>query len=304
MKDFYQGAAPHQPQKKCYFHLFTPEDHPVVFSCRREFKVGMSLIAICAAMFPGISILTFELMSNHIHVVLYATEDDAYAFFLQFRTFLQRWFQRNGHPVDLSRFICKLKAKEDTESIRNTVSYTNRNGFLVYPDYTPFSYPWGANSYMFNPDARKKFEKESTPMTMTYRRKVTRSRKADEIRSLKMVDGYASPLSFCNITAAEELYNNAAGYFYEISRNIEAHKSVAADIGEREFYTDQDLIAAVRKKSRENYDENNPTLLPVNSKLALARFMHYDYNADCKQIARILKLNLETVKQMFPAPKE
>ena len=291
------------PQQSSYYHLYTPENHPVIFTCRRDFKAGMSLIAICAMMFPEITILTFELMSNHIHIALYGPEQSAYAFFNMFRIFLGRWLRKSGQPSDLSNFKCNLKPLESPDSVRNVISYSNRNGFLVHPDTTPFTYPWGANAYFFNPEIKKRYEMESSPMTMTYRRKVTHSRKADKIYGLRMLDGYACPLSFCDIGQAEKLYRNAAGYFYEISRNIESLRTLANEIGERIFYNDDELFRVVCQIGNDRYGQNKPSLLPAQAKLDLARTMHYDYNATRKQIARILKLDIEIINQMFPVIK-
>ena len=263
----------------------------------------MSLIAICAAMFPDITILTFEIMNNHVHIVLYGTEEKARAFFAQFRTFLDRWLRKEGYSVDLSQFKCSLKAKEDASSIKNMITYTNRNGFLVHPETTPFNYPWGANCYFFNPDAKKRYDRESTRMTMTYRRKVTHSRKADRIKTLRMLDDYACPLSFCDIASAEEMFKNASNYFYELSRNIESHKSVADEIGEKVFYSDDELFRIVQKYCQEKHDVSAPSLLPPSAKVEVAKTMHYDYNASCKQIARILKIEVRLVNQLFPTPK-
>ena len=115
-----------------------------------------------------------------------------------------------------------------------------------------------------------------------------------------MLDGYASPMSFCNIDAGEKLFRNATHYFREISRNVEASKRIAAEIGERLYYNDDDLFAVVLRICKEQYKLPSPGMLSSQAKIEVAKQMHFDYNAGNKQIARILKMDRAVVDSLFP----
>ena len=54
----------------CVYHLCTPENHPIVFHNVAEFRTGMNIIGIVAKAYPEIRILTFELMNNHLHIII------------------------------------------------------------------------------------------------------------------------------------------------------------------------------------------------------------------------------------------
>ena len=54
--------------KPCY-HLWTPENFEIIFRNDAEFAVGMGVMAIVAKCFPDVKILTFELMTNHFHIM-------------------------------------------------------------------------------------------------------------------------------------------------------------------------------------------------------------------------------------------
>lgn len=43
----------------------------------------------------------------------------------------------------------------------------------------------------------------------------------------------------------------------------------------------------------------SPGLLPKDAKIEIAKTLHYDYNADNKKIARMLKLDIHILNGMF-----
>lgn len=283
-------------RKDCW-HLWTPENHPIIFRTEADFKVGMTVFGLCALLFSKIRILTYELMSNHLHITLYGDESFVREFFLILRKGLVRALE---DAPDLSGFTCSLRRLESDNEIRNSITYCNRNGFLVNPDTTPFTYRWGANRFFFNPEAKERHEKEATLLSLRKARSITHSRFADSVTGLTVLDDYACPMSFCAIEEAERFYRNASHYLYEISRNIESHKQFAEVIGECVFYTDDELFRIATGISKERFGEPNMRLLPGRSKLELSKTLHYDYNASKKQLARMMNLDKALLDRLFP----
>ncbi len=134
------------------WHVYTPEQFPIVFGTNDDFKAGMNLVAICAIAFPDVKILTFEIMSNHMHLCVSGLEERVKAFAAMLTKFLERYMKGTSRPIDLSEWNRIPRQISDLNDIRNVIAYINRNGYLVNPDSTPFSYPWGANRFYFNPE--------------------------------------------------------------------------------------------------------------------------------------------------------
>ena len=281
------------------WHLFTAENFEIIFVTDDDFRAGMILIALCAMSFPGIKILAFQLMNNHLHVTLSGKKDDCCAFFHMFRHRLQMYLKGIGRTVDLSRWEEKLNAIEDLDYLRTVIAYTNRNGFLVDPDETPFTYRWGTNRFFFNQDAVSWHSHSKEKLTVRQIRNVIHSGAFDHMAVLNVMDGYISPIVFCDITAAMALYRDGHHYFHLISRDVEGQRKIAAELGELVYYTDNELFAAVVSICRKDYGIGKPSALPSDAKLALARRMHFEYNATDKQIARILRLDRDILKAMF-----
>jgi len=256
----------------------------------------MNIIGISAALFPDIIIITFELMTNHLHATVAGEEHRVKSFFETVRRFIS-----GSLKIDLHEWSCRLRDLDTLEDVRAVIAYNNRNGFLVNENETPFSYPWGANRYFFNPEAIARYKESSKPLTFRERRKSTASHSGDQVKCLRKVDDYASPLSYCSIQTGESLFRNAAHYFYEISKNIESQRKIAAEIGERVFYTDNELFRALQSICKDKYGINRSSQLPAEAKIEVARTLHFGYNAGNKQIQRMLGLDINTLDSLFPS---
>jgi hypothetical protein len=114
-----------------------------------------------------------------------------------------------------------------------------------------------------------------------------------------LLDGYISPASYCNLDLGEKLFRDARHYFSLVSRNVEAYRDIAKLLGDSVFYTDDELYAIVRQICRDQYGISRPETLPMDSKLGMARLLHFDYKAGNKQIQRMLRLEERTVSALF-----
>lgn len=282
------------------WHVYTPEQFPVVFGTENDFKAGMNLIALCAVAFPDVKILTFEIMSNHLHLCISGLEERVKAFISMLVKYLERFLKGTSRPIGLSEWKRIPRKISDLNDMRNVIAYINRNGYLVNPDSTPFSYPWGANRFFFNPELRRFHGASDEGLSQKYLRKTFHSRLLDGCCGLATIDGYVSPISFCDISVAERLFRDARHYFYKVSHDIESQRTIAAELGERIFYTDSELYAFVNSKCKTEYNVDSPPLLSRDAKVILAKVLHHDYNADNQQIARILRLDLQVLDSLFP----
>lgn len=286
-----------------FYHLYTPEDHPVVFRDPEVYAFAMTAIGMCAHDCPKVRIITFELMSNHVHLVLGGALEDILAFFELFKRRLKKYLDSRRMAIDLSNLVGKTVRIESLASIRNQIAYTNRNQFVVNPGYTPFSYPYGAGNCFFLPVNQRRADRRYADLTVREKRKMLHTHQLDYPGSYAIIDDYFSPASYCAIAFGESLFRDARHYFFKISREIEGYKDIADALCEKVFYTDDELNAILYKICKERYGDLKPTLLPQGDKMELARKLHFDYNADNAKIARLLKLPVASVNALFPQRK-
>lgn len=127
-------------RNKPFWHLCTPgESMEIIYTDEIEFNFGINLLAICLAEFPDLTAYTFELMNNHIHIILSGPEEDCLGMFNLYKVKLHQFIQRKKRIVDLSGFMPEVLPIEDLRAFRNETVYVNRNGYVVNPSTTPFS---------------------------------------------------------------------------------------------------------------------------------------------------------------------
>jgi hypothetical protein len=285
---------------QCY-HLYTPENYELIFSSEDDLKAGMTILAVCALLSPGIRILTFQLMSNHIHVTLVGDLASCLAFFITFKHRLRLYLKGTGRPVDLEEWDAKIREIKDLRDLRTVIVYTNRNGFVVSQNDTPFSYRWGANRFFFNPDAFRIHFQSREKLTVRQIRRLMHSADFDRAAGMTTVDGYVSPPGFCDVKTGSALFRDAHHYFQMVSRDIESQRQIAKELGESVFYSDNELFNAVMLFIHDKYGKIPPSALPKESKIETALWMHHNYNAGNKQISRILRIDLSVVNALFPS---
>lgn len=286
------------------WHLYTPENYPVIFQEAADYRAAMTLLALCALAFPTVKVLTFEWMSNHLHIVLSGPPEDISLLFGSLKMYMGRYLKGLGRSAGLGDWEFKLRETVDLKDIRNVIAYVNRNGFIVHQDFTPFSYPWGANRYFFNPEAGLRFKDCTGTVQKKTVRQLFHTHCFDGAVGQPYMDGIVPPPVFCDIRTAEDLYLNAHHYFWMVSKNVEGMKGIADQIGESIYYTDDELFTVILKICREKYGAEKVSLLPAPAKMELARQMHFEYNATAKQIIRILKIDSAVLDSCWPGTEK
>lgn len=282
------------------YHVFSRENHPIIFHNEEEFKAAMNIVAFVAIMFPGIIIYTFEIMDNHFHFAIAGKKEDIEAFIKMLIEKLASHPSLAESRNEIKGLSFTMKSIDNLDTLRNVIAYNNRNGAVVCPDENVFTYRWGANRYFFNREARLRYDESGRKATCREKRKIFCSAQLDSADNVIMLDGYVSPLCYCHIHEAEMFFRNSRHYFHSVSRNVEAAKDIAKSIGESIFYTDEDLFSHVRMLCSKRYGCNSVSSLNSAAKTEIAKELHFDFNATNKQICRLLKVEQSIVNALFP----
>lgn len=84
-----------------FWHLCTNGQNSfIIFAEEADYDIGLALLAATACLFPDITILTFEFMSNHIHILLSGRKDRCFDFFDYFKSKLIRTWKKSGKIVN------------------------------------------------------------------------------------------------------------------------------------------------------------------------------------------------------------
>ena len=273
----------------------------VIFRDRDDYIFGMNLVALCAANFtPQLKILTFQIMSNHLHFVIECEEPVIGEFFAFLKKRLQRYLANSGYLGSLSGFVPNYFRISKSRYLQNVIVYVNRNGYLVDRQSTPLTYEWGANRFFFNKFTHNEMVVNVGQLSLEKRRAMFKSRNFEIPADYIVTQGYISPLSYCHITLAESFFKDANHYFHLSSRQIESYSSIAKELGDKVTYTDYEIYSAIMSLCIRRYEVKNPSLLDKDAKIEVAKIMHFDYNASNKQIKRVLRLDENVIESLFP----
>ena len=283
-----------------FYHLCTPGDSQhVLFDTNNDFRFAMNLMASSSYLEPDFNVITFEIMRTHLHVIGEGSVAAAQAWFSKMRRRLSRFYQSEGVVKDLKTFQASIFPIEDLSFLRNSIAYVNRNGYLVHPEHTPFSYPWGANRFYFNPDAKKRCDIVFGDLSVRGKRSLFGSHTIDFYRGAPIVDGYISPGAYCDLYTGEALFRDARHYFSLVSRSVETYRDIAKLLGDSVFYTDDELYLIVRQICRDRYGNARPEILTMDQKREMARTLYFDYKSSDRQIQRMLRLEERTISALL-----
>lgn len=287
-----------------FWHVCTPgTNQAVIFRCPEDYKFAVNAAAT-SAHDAGIRIITFEIMSNHVHfIVMCRDKEVAMAFFELFKRRLIRYFRELRSPRDFSEFEADPIPIDSLESLRNQIAYTNRNNFVVDPDQTPFSFPYGANAYYFNPFAKMLKGKKFGDMSDRAKMRLVHSKQIAYPNDFVVLDEMILPMSFCDVSLGERFFRDARHYMYKITRDVESYKEIAESLGDLAYYTDDELVGIIYSICGKNYGLKSPYLLNIDQRNELARTLHYEYKADNAKISRLLRIPRNSVDAMFPMSK-
>lgn len=281
-----------------YWHIYTPGlETPVLFGVKEDYVFAMNLICQAAMASDGVGILAFEVMSNHLHIVVSGEESSARMFF----AFLEKRLRRCAKTLTCkeipSSFMAQYKEIDSLQSLRNTIVYVNRNGYVADRNYTPFSYPWGTGKYYFGGAGS---EEADAFLNVNERRRLFRGRAGILPEKYQIIDGYVTPSSYCNLELGMSLYRDAHHYFYMVSKNVEAYGELAVELNDGEYLTDTELVSQVMRFLKSDYDVNSLRDLSKTQKYDFARRLRFEFRSSNEQIRRVLNLASAEVNAIFP----
>lgn len=287
-----------------FWHLCTSGQlSGILFSAKEDYVYAMNLTALCASIYKGrVKIYTFQVMSNHFHFVLSGSKEDVLGFFEEFKRRLHRFFASRKELQKLRGFKCNLLEISDLVYLRSLIAYVNRNAFVVNATITPCSYEWGPNRFFFSNISSLEARRSITEISQKERQKIFRTHYNGFPDSFYFTNGYVSPLCYCHISDCEAFFFNSHQYFHFLSRRIEAYADIAKDLGEKIFYTDDEIFSAAVSLSAKKFDVKKLTALDSEQRIEIAKILHFNFRASNKQIARVLGVTIGFVDSLFPIP--
>ena len=271
-----------------------------IFCCDKDFMTGMWCLAAGVHLCKGVVMLTFELMANHVHLILAGKQEDCIKAFDLFAARLKKAFPKRERAIDWSQFRMDMLQIESLHALRNEIIYVNRNAFVANPAYTPDSYPWGGGCTYFCPWLQHLKPASFAELPILTQRGILHTRDIAPFADLKEIDSMPFIPSFCDISLGESMFRDARSYFNSLTRNAEAFSQIASRLKDTIFLTDEELYAVICSYISKEYSVKTTSQLSTQQKIDTARRMHFDYNATNQQLRRMLRMDLSILEELFP----
>ena len=289
-------------EKKGFYHLCT-DGYQVssIFKEDSDFIAGANRIAICKHI-AGVSVFSFTLMDNHIHCVLYGSLEQCRCFI---RKYIQLTSMYNKFEYNASKSLRQLKASIipifDESALRKTISYVHRNPIKGGFRFLPSEYMWSSSYLMFKGQSASGNQTSRTIQSLSLRERRSLLRTHISLPGDWLVDvsGLIDYRSYVEYPSVERLFKSPVGYIYFLSQKNEGEIDMALGQAQNVFLGDKELRCIVKRLIQEKYNVDGVTYLNIPQRLEVARRLKYEYFSTPKQIARLLNLNQELLKDFI-----
>lgn len=284
---------------KRYFHVCTKgSDLDWMFRDDADFIGGVNRIGLCV-LTTLVQVFSFILMDNHVHFILYGTLPECKNFITKYKQLTGRWvYEKYGiakHLLNVSVSVVPIYSAED---LMEVAAYIDRNSIVAGFKYLPTEYPWGSARYMFKRYSDK-LDTEYVPighLTEWKLRHLLNTRIQIPLDWEINSEGMINPRCFFKIDSLESIFKTPARYLYFTTKKLEGKIDVTISNGQSPFITDKEMRRIMDRIVKDLFGVTNKSLLDFKSRMIIAKKLRYEYAATHKQIARLLQLNIDSVK--------
>ena len=267
-----------------------------MFKDDSDFVAGVNRIGICAVA-SGVKVVSYVLMDNHVHFILYGAMPSCKDFILRYKNHTGKYiYSRYGIKGHIHTLPAEVIRIDTPDRLLSTLAYVDRNPIVAGWRKMPDEYRWGVSRFMFRtqPGGENFSKLDAFSLREQSVLLGTHVRLPQDWRVDK--SGMLDVRCFVDVVFLENLFRSPGRYLYFLSKKLEGEIDQFFTMGTRTFVQDKDLRVVVGKLAKELYGEGDVRVLSVNTRLLLARKLRYEYASTVKQISRMLHLDVELLK--------
>lgn len=266
------------------------------FQDNADFKIGMNYVAILAASL-NIQILSFILMSNHVHFVLAGSRPDVVRFITEFK---RRYSSYYRHKYGKQEFLRRndVDIKEiflENEALERAIAYVQMNSVAANICAHASLYPWGTGSAFFNsnlPSGKRAGEFSGNALMRLFH-----SKESVPGHFLILDSGYVDPMSYVPVRFVEQLFRTPTRMNYFLNNSSKAR--VRLEKNPTPSFRDQNILASIPDLSYSLFRAKDYHELQETQLSELVKQMRFRFSADIGQLARVLELSYEEVTRLL-----
>ena len=266
------------------------------FRDEEDFKVGMNLVAILACSLP-VEILSFTLMSNHVHFVLAGSYGQVERFINEFK---RRYAQHVRKKYGVKEFLrgngVDIRPLDGTEESQEWgIAYVQMNCVAANICLSPTNYPWGTGNAFFKVGRTQGRRLDS--FSGRARMRLLHSEQKLPPDWIVGEEGYILPESYVNVERVESLFRTPKRMNYFLQNSSKAKRRLAA--AECPSFSDQLVLSAIHDLCHSLFRKRSLETMDWKERAELIKQLRYRFSSDPQQLARVTGLSYETVTAML-----
>ncbi len=270
-------------------------ENNIWFKDDEDFKVGMNYVAI-SSFLSSVRIIAFILMSNHVHILVECSRDEAMEFINKFKKLYGYYFRiKYGAKELLRRNTADIQeVGRELESLERVIAYILMNCVAARICLHPTGYKWGSCNCFFNQNKQKGVWLDS--LSVRSRRRILRSRADLPEKWILGEDGFILPESYVCVDFVEALYGSPARMNYFLNNSSKA-KKVRESSGPS--FRDQIINAAMIDICHTLFHVNSPEQLSAEDRRELLSQLRRRFSADLNQLGRVTGISYTEAARML-----
>lgn len=263
-----------------------------------DFKSGMNLVAVTAYS-VGVRVLSFILMSNHVHFVLEGDEEKVLQFITEFKRAYSRYLSHKyGSRDTLRRNGTDVQGLPlDGESLERAIAYVQMNSVAANICTRPEAYPWGTGNTFFQVVAGKGRPLGELSARARYRTMHSKANLPDNW--IVGEDGYVLPESYVTVRFVESLFRSPKRMNYFLQNSSKAKRALSRLDMNLPSFRDQTLLAVLPDLCQSLFRERDIHLMNREQQAVLVEEIRRRFSADVNQIARIIGISYSEIASMM-----
>lgn len=295
----------HIPPKKKnmrnYFHYCSKGlERAVLFKDTVEFIAGVNRIAVCYLLSSlagkPIKIISFCLMDNHFHFVLYGEEQACSEFVDRYKKLTLMWISKH-RGVPLEEEILVGHWPIPWEKVHEKIAYLHRNPIAAGFKQVPYFYRWSSASLLFSgrPDILDSMTKASQ-LSAAKKERIFYSRIEIPDNWLIDKDGMVWPGCFVDIRLAEKQFQSVGSYMFDMNNGNIDKECDREMLSGNIMLPDGDIIKRAESLADSLLGLNNLNECSLAERISLATLLKKEMGCNSKQLARVFHLKPHEVK--------
>lgn len=263
-----------------------------------DFKMGMNLVAILAVALQ-VDVLSFILMSNHVHFVLSCSHDDAKQFMNEFKRRYSQYLRGKYGSKELLRKVhVDIRPISGTgESLEWAIAYVQMNSVAAGICLNASGYPWGTGDTFFK-TKREKGRRLGT-LSERARRRLLHSKEELPHDLLVGEDGYILPESYVNRDFVELVFRTPTRMGFFLNNSSKAKRRLESDEKSSPAFRDQNILSAIPDLCSSLFRKSSVNELTEDEQAELLRQLRFRFSANANQLGRVTGLSYERVTDLL-----